>query len=80
MSDLEIGLLILLVVGIIASNLAVLKYSAKFKMTQFGKAHQIKQPTKQDAVAKDEMNQQQITGNNTSNHHNPNKTDNTDKE
>ncbi|MCL1144594.1 DUF2897 family protein [Shewanella marinintestina] len=40
MSDLEVGLLILLVVGIIASNLAVLKYSAKFKMTQFGKKDQ----------------------------------------
>ena len=37
MSDLEVGLLILLVIGVIASNLAVLKYSAKFKMTQFGK-------------------------------------------
>ncbi|WP_394205428.1 DUF2897 family protein [Shewanella waksmanii] len=39
MSDLEVALLILLVVGVIASNLAVLKYSAKFKMTQFGKHH-----------------------------------------
>ncbi|MGS0727496.1 DUF2897 family protein, partial [Shewanella sp. 0m-11] len=39
MSNLEVGLLILLVVGIIASNLAVLKYSAKFKMSQFGKDH-----------------------------------------
>ncbi|ABZ76876.1 conserved hypothetical protein [Shewanella halifaxensis HAW-EB4] len=39
MSDLEVGLLILLVLGVIASNLAVLKYSAKHKMTQFGKNH-----------------------------------------
>lgn len=37
MSDLEVGLLILLVIGVIASNLAVLKYSAKYKMPQFGK-------------------------------------------
>ncbi|MCL1095234.1 DUF2897 family protein [Shewanella kaireitica] len=37
MSDLEVGLIILLVIGVIASNLAVLKYSAKFKMPQFGK-------------------------------------------
>ena len=43
MSDLEVGLIILLVIGVIASNLAVLKYSAKFKMTQFGKDH--KKPT-----------------------------------
>ncbi|MCK8046492.1 DUF2897 family protein [Shewanella sp. 1CM18E] len=39
MSDLEVGLLILLVLGVIASNLAVLKYSAKHKMTHFGKDH-----------------------------------------
>lgn len=31
MSNWEVGLLILLVLGVIASNLAVLKYSAKFK-------------------------------------------------
>ena len=37
MSDLEVGLIILLVIGVIASNLAVLKYSAKYKMPQFGK-------------------------------------------
>ncbi|MGL4474728.1 MAG: DUF2897 family protein [Shewanella sp.] len=36
MSDLEVILIIALVIGVIASNLAVLKYSAKFKMTQFG--------------------------------------------
>lgn len=39
MSDLEVGLLILLVLGVIGSNLAVLKYSAKHKMTHFGKDH-----------------------------------------
>ncbi|WP_144208429.1 DUF2897 family protein [Shewanella donghaensis] len=36
MNDLEVWIIIILVVGIIASNLAVLKYSAKFKMPQFG--------------------------------------------
>ncbi|QYJ88258.1 DUF2897 family protein [Shewanella halotolerans] len=37
MSSLEVWLIIILVLGVIASNLAVLKYSNKFKMTQFGK-------------------------------------------
>ncbi len=37
MSDLEVWLIIILIIGVIASNLAVLKHSAKFKMTQFGK-------------------------------------------
>ncbi|MGB6136899.1 MAG: DUF2897 family protein [Shewanella sp.] len=32
----EVWLIIILVIGVIASNLAVLKYSAKFKMPQFG--------------------------------------------
>ncbi|GGB58565.1 DUF2897 family protein [Shewanella inventionis] len=32
----EVWLIIILVLGVIASNLAVLKYSAKFKMPQFG--------------------------------------------
>ncbi|QSX39063.1 DUF2897 family protein [Shewanella sedimentimangrovi] len=36
MSSLEVWLIILLVVGVIASNLAVLRYSAKFKLPQFG--------------------------------------------
>lgn len=36
MSDWEALLLVLLIVGIIASNLAVLKHTAKFKMPQFG--------------------------------------------
>ncbi|QSX32056.1 DUF2897 family protein [Shewanella avicenniae] len=36
MSNVEAILIILLVVGVIFSNLAVLKYSAKFKMPQFG--------------------------------------------
>lgn len=45
MSDLEVGLLILLVIGVIGSNLAVLKYSAKHKMPQFGKDHKQPKPT-----------------------------------
>ncbi|MCL2919091.1 DUF2897 family protein [Shewanella litorisediminis] len=36
MSNLEVWLIILLVIGVILSNIAVLKYSAKFKMPQFG--------------------------------------------
>lgn len=37
MSTLETWLIIILIIGIIASNLVVLKYSAKYKLTQFGK-------------------------------------------
>lgn len=36
MSNWEVILIIALVIGVIASNLAVLKYSAKFKLPQFG--------------------------------------------
>lgn len=36
LEGLEVWLIIILVLGVIASNLAVLKYSAKFKMPQFG--------------------------------------------
>ncbi|MGI2258380.1 DUF2897 family protein [Shewanella sp. GXUN23E] len=36
MSDWEALLLVLLIVGIIASNLVVLKHTARFKMHQFG--------------------------------------------
>ncbi|MCL1045962.1 DUF2897 family protein [Shewanella electrodiphila] len=36
LSGIEVWIIIILVVGIIASNLAVLKYSARFKMPQFG--------------------------------------------
>lgn len=42
MSDLEAWLIIILVIGVIASNLAVLKYSAKYKMPQFGKENKPK--------------------------------------
>jgi len=52
MSDLEVGLLILLVIGVIASNLAVLKYSAKYKMPQFGKDH--KKPKSTDSSGQNE--------------------------
>ena len=36
MSNWEVILIIALVIGVIVSNLAVLKYSAKFKMPHFG--------------------------------------------
>ena len=39
MTNLETWLIIILVVCVIVSNLAILKYSAKFKMTHFGKDH-----------------------------------------
>lgn len=48
MSTLETWLIILLILGVIASNLAVLKYSSKFKLSQFGqhnKGKQIKSET-----------------------------------
>ncbi|ABV37034.1 conserved hypothetical protein [Shewanella sediminis HAW-EB3] len=52
MSDLETWLIIILVIGVIASNLAVLKYSTKYKMPQFGKDHKVKPKSK----LKDEAN------------------------
>ncbi|MGS0682004.1 DUF2897 family protein [Shewanella sp. 125m-7] len=57
MSNLEVGLLILLIVGVIASNLAVLKYSAKFKMTQFGKDHHNRTPAEKKVADKDAQDQ-----------------------
>ncbi|MBL4814578.1 MAG: DUF2897 family protein [Shewanella sp.] len=53
MSDLETWLIIILVIGVIASNLAVLKYSAKFKMTQFGKNTKLSTRAKKPADAKE---------------------------
>ena len=44
MSNLEVWLIIILVIGVILSNLAVLKYSAKFKLPQF-KHHDSKDKT-----------------------------------
>ncbi len=35
MSTLEVWIIIILVIGVILSNLAVLKYSTKFKLPQF---------------------------------------------
>ena len=50
MSNWEALLLVLLIVGIIASNLVVLKHTAKFKMHQFGdnKDKSIKSKKKDD--------------------------------
>ena len=52
MSTFEVWLIIILVVGVVFSNLAVLKYSSKFKMTQFGQKKpnkSIKKPTEPQA-------------------------------
>ncbi|MFB2670868.1 DUF2897 family protein [Shewanella xiamenensis] len=43
MSSLEVWIIIILVVGVIASNIAALKYSAKFKLPQFGQHDKEKQ-------------------------------------
>ncbi|MGI2065386.1 DUF2897 family protein [Shewanella sp. MF08487] len=43
MSTLEVWILIILILGVIASNLAALKYSAKFKLPQFGQHDKDKQ-------------------------------------
>lgn len=43
MSTLEVWIIIILIVGVIASNLAALKYSAKFKLPQFGQHSKDKQ-------------------------------------
>ncbi|WP_299494475.1 DUF2897 family protein [uncultured Shewanella sp.] len=50
MSNLETWLIIILILGIIASNLVVLKYNAKFKLTQFGKNHKKKPKKTQEEV------------------------------
>lgn len=60
MSDLEVGLLIFLVIGIIASNLVVLKYSAKYKMPQFGKDQKKPKPT--EPAAQNEQKEQNGKG------------------
>ncbi|GGP84300.1 DUF2897 family protein [Shewanella ulleungensis] len=44
----EVWLIIILVLGVIASNIAVLKYSAKFKMPQFGEPKDNKTTAEQD--------------------------------
>ncbi|WP_338593511.1 DUF2897 family protein [Shewanella khirikhana] len=49
MSTLEVVLIIALVIGVIFSNLAVLKYSAKFKMPQFGDPNKKPADQQQDA-------------------------------
>ncbi|BAJ01897.1 DUF2897 family protein [Shewanella violacea] len=52
MSNLETWLIVILVFGVIASNFAVLKYSAKFKMTQFGKNTKLSAKTKKPGDTK----------------------------
>jgi cytoskeletal protein RodZ len=53
MSSIEAWLIIILVLGVIASNIAVLKYSAKFKMPQFGKPEE-KPASKSDSESESE--------------------------
>lgn len=43
MSTLEVWIIIILILGVIVSNLAALKYSAKFKLPQFGQHDKKKQ-------------------------------------
>ncbi len=57
MSDLEVWLIIILIIGVIASNLAVLKYSTKFKMTQFGKPKPMIKETSKDHQQDKDKNQ-----------------------
>ncbi|WP_428613651.1 DUF2897 family protein [Shewanella sp.] len=52
MSSLEVWLIIILVLGVIASNLAVLKYSNKFKLPPFGKPKPEDKSAKQQSVPK----------------------------
>ncbi|RTR38923.1 DUF2897 family protein [Shewanella canadensis] len=78
MSDLETWLIIILVIGVIASNLAVLKYSAKYKMTQFGKGNKLKPKSKpKDEAGKaenlSENNADKSTGVASSDKHNSDK-------
>lgn len=56
MSNWEVILIIALVIGVIVSNLAVLKYSAKFKMPQFGDPRNKKHPETKD-TSKQKQNQ-----------------------
>ncbi|WP_413488544.1 DUF2897 family protein [Shewanella baltica] len=56
MSTLEVWIIIILIVGVIASNLAALKYSAKFKLPQFGQNGKDKQikPTAEPSAAEND--------------------------
>ncbi|MPY24696.1 DUF2897 family protein [Shewanella psychropiezotolerans] len=79
MSDLETWLIIILVIGVIASNLAVLKYSAKFKMTQFGKDTKLNVRAKKPAGAKEKTTPtDQSSANATGKTDNADKAENTD--
>ncbi|MCW3171962.1 DUF2897 family protein [Shewanella subflava] len=57
LSGFEVWIIIGLVVGIIASNLAVLKYSAKFKMPHLGSHKDKSIVSGDDAKATDEQRQ-----------------------
>jgi len=76
MSNLEVWLIIILVIAVIASNLAVLKYSAKHKMPQFGKDNKHKSTTKAETDKAEkfgENNADKSTGAASSDKHNTDK-------
>lgn len=58
MSNFEVGLIIALVIGVIVSNLAVLKYSARFKLPQFGQQDPNKKAKEMHEANKEKAQQQ----------------------
>ncbi|AZG73592.1 DUF2897 family protein [Shewanella livingstonensis] len=69
----EVWLIIILVLGVIASNIAVLKYSAKFKMPQFGEHKDeasIVEPKSSSEQPAEELNQQPSKEDDKENKHN----------
>jgi hypothetical protein len=56
----EVWLIIILVLGVIASNIAVLKYSAKFKMPQFG-GHKDKELNPEQKNESEELDKESST-------------------
>ncbi|MEH6463706.1 MAG: DUF2897 family protein [Shewanella psychromarinicola] len=56
----EVWLIIILVLGVIASNIAVLKYSAKFKMPQFGE-HKGKELNPEQKNSSEELDKESST-------------------
>lgn len=54
MSNLEAWIIVILVLGVIVSNLAALRYSAKFKLPQFGQQDQRKVLMQDKVLKQDE--------------------------
>lgn len=81
MSTLEVWIIIILVIGVIASNLAALKYSAKFKLPQFGqhdKDKQLKTDTSTSAASPDKVSTETDNETQKETVSEPSKTDNKD--